>query len=63
MKAILEFDLSDPNEIEEFKRVNKSLYMALALLEIDKLEMSRKQRKQFLSILDEYKIDLEDIIS
>jgi hypothetical protein len=63
MKAILEFDLSDPNEIEEFKRVNKALYMALALLEIDKLEMSRKQRKQFLAILDEYKIDLEDIIS
>jgi hypothetical protein len=63
MKAILEFDLSDPNEIEEFKRVNKALYMALALLEIDKLEMTRKQRKQFLSILDEYKIDLEDIIS
>jgi hypothetical protein len=63
MKAILEFDLSDPNEIEEFKRVNKALYMALALLEIDKLEMTRKQRKQFLAILDEYKIDLEDIIS
>jgi hypothetical protein len=63
MKAILEFDLSDPNEIEEFKRVNKSLDMALALLEIEKLEMSRKQRKQFLAILDEYKIDLEDIIS
>jgi hypothetical protein len=37
--------------------------MALALLEIEKLEMSRKQRKQFLEILDEYKIDLEDIIS
>jgi hypothetical protein len=63
MKAILEFDLSDPNEIEEFKRVNKALYMALALLEIDKLEMTRKQRKQFLAILDEYKINLEDIIS
>jgi hypothetical protein len=63
MKAILEFDLSDPNEIEEFKRVNKALYMALALLEIDKLEMSRKQRKQFLAILDEYNINLEDIIS
>jgi hypothetical protein len=63
MKAILEFDLSDPNEIEEFKRVNKALYMALALLEIEKLEMSRKQRKQFLEILDDYKIDLEDIIS
>jgi hypothetical protein len=63
MKAILEFDLNDPNEIEEFKRVNKALYMALALLEIDKLEMTRKQRKQFLAILDEYKIDLEDIIS
>jgi hypothetical protein len=63
MKAILEFDLSDPNEIEEFKRVNKALYMALALLEIDKLEMTRKQRKQFLSILDEYNINLEDIIS
>jgi hypothetical protein len=63
MKAILEFDLSDPNEIEEFKRVNKALYMALALLEIDKLEMSRKQRKQFLAILDEYNINLEDIIT
>jgi len=63
MKAILEFDLSDPNEIEEFKRVNKALYMALALLEIDKLEMTRKQRKQFLAILDEYNINLEDIIS
>jgi hypothetical protein len=63
MKAVLEFDLNDPNEIESFKRVNKSLDMALALLEIEKLEMSKKQRKQFLAILDDYKIDLEDIIS
>jgi hypothetical protein len=63
MIATLQFDLNDPNEIESFKRVNKSLDMALALLEIEKLEMSKKQRKQFLSILDEYKIDLEDIIS
>jgi hypothetical protein len=63
MIATLQFDLNDPNEIESFKRVNKSLDMALALLEIEKLEMSRKQRKQFLAILDEYKIDLEDIIS
>jgi hypothetical protein len=63
MKAVLEFDLNDPNEIESFKRVNKSLDMALALLEIEKLEMSKKQRKQFLVERNDYKIDLEDIIS
>ena len=63
MIATLQFDLNDPNEIESFKRVNKSLEMALALLKIKELNMSRKMLKEINNILDEYKIDLEDIIS
>jgi hypothetical protein len=63
MIATIQFDLNDPNEIESFKRVNKSLEMALALLKIKELKMSRKMLKEINNILDEYKIDLEDIIS
>jgi hypothetical protein len=63
MIATIQFDLNDPNEIESFKRVNKSLEMALALLKIKELNMSRKMLKEINNILDEYKIDLEDIIS
>ena len=63
MIATIQFDLNDPNEIESFKRVNKSVEMALALLKIKELNMSRKMLKEINNILDEYKIDLEDIIS
>ena len=63
MEAILKFDLNDPDERQEFKRVNKSLELALALCYIDKMQMTKKQRTQFLEILDSYNINLEEIIS
>lgn len=34
MKAVLNFDLSDPSDAIEYKRVNKSLDLALALWEM-----------------------------
>ena len=35
MKATIEFDLSDPKEALDYRRVNKSRSMALALHEFD----------------------------
>jgi hypothetical protein len=63
MKLILEFDLNQQSEVEEFKRVQNSLPMALALLKITKLKMSQRMIKEINDILDEYKINLEDIVS
>jgi hypothetical protein len=63
MKLILEFDLNQQSEVEEFKRVQNSLPMALALLKITKLKMSQRMIKEINDILDEHKINLEDIVS
>lgn len=40
MKAKLIFDLSNPDEVIEYERVNKSLYMACALF--DMLQLRKK---------------------
>lgn len=40
MKAKLIFDLSNPDDTLEFKRVNKSLFMACALFDIVQLRKS-----------------------
>ena len=34
-KAILEFDLSNPDDVTDYKRVNKALDMAIALWDIE----------------------------
>jgi hypothetical protein len=34
-KAILEFDLSNPDDVTDYKRANKALDMAIALWDID----------------------------
>jgi len=34
-KAILEFDLSNPDDVTDYKRVNQALDMAIALWDID----------------------------
>ena len=34
-KAILEFDLTNPDDVTEYKRVNKALDMAIALWDIE----------------------------
>lgn len=44
-KAILEFDLSNPDDLLEFKRVTKSLDLALALFDI--LQLRKKLTRRF----------------
>lgn len=77
MEGVLKFNLDDPDDAEAFKRVNKSLNMALVLSEfansrkgIEYLveEMTTEEAVQriyakFFELLEDHYINLEEIIS
>jgi hypothetical protein len=63
LKAWLEFDLDFADEQEQFRRINKSLDMALALHKIQNLKTSAKTRTDIQEIFEEFGIRLEDICS
>ena len=78
-KAILEFDLSNPEDIQDYKRVNKALDMAVALWDIDQYLRSETKynenltqdaydalataRDKFYEILNERNIDMDEILN
>ena len=70
MKAVLTYDLSDPEDVEAFKRATNSLDMAVALFDIEQcLRLARKNShtdidKVSLEIFEIIKeINLENLIS
>ena len=69
-KAILEFDLNDPDESEYFRQISKSADMACVLVtlrdrfrEIEKYGKPPISREEFIALLFEYSINLDDICS
>ena len=78
-KAILEFDLSNPEDIQDYKRTNKTLDMAVALWDIDQYLRSETKynenltqdaydalataRDKFYEILNERNIDMDEILN
>lgn len=79
-KAILEFDLNEPDDIQEHRRVIKSLDLALAIWdivhntkkglewsldekEVDKYETLEMVYDRIHEILNQYHIDIDDLIS
>ena len=77
MKAILEFDLNDRDELEAHQRCIKALDLALALYEIgqelrritkygedeEKVKHTEEFKKSFYRILDEHGVVLDDLLS
>ena len=78
-KAILEFDLSNPEDIQDYKRTNKALDMAVALWDIDQYLRAQTKynekltqdaydalataRDKFYEILNERNIDMDEILN
>ena len=78
-KAILEFDLRDPEDVEVHKRVIKSLDLVLALWDIEEYLRSQtkyndnlskeaydaldKAREEFYNILKNRNISFDELIS
>jgi hypothetical protein len=56
-KAILEYDLKDPDDLMEFTRANKSLDISLCLWEI-----MYNTKKKFSSKIEEDKIDANELL-
>ncbi len=79
-KAILEFDLNQPEDLQEHRRVIKSTELALAIWdivyntkkglewslegkEVDKYETLEIVYDKIHEILNQYHIDIDDLIS
>jgi hypothetical protein len=72
MKAVLKFDLSNPEDQQEFYRVNKSLNMAVAIWEFDQWlrgeykhgenEHAYVFRENFREFLTDNDIDIERLL-
>jgi len=78
-KAILEFDLSNPDDTTDYKRVNKALDMAIALWDIDQYLRAETKyneeltqdaydalataREKFYQILNERGINIDEILN
>lgn len=62
MKAIIEFDLNEPDDVDAHKRATKSLDMALCLFNIEEMlrkkikysPMSKPARKEMEKVLQEF---------
>ena len=79
MKAILEFDLNEPDDAEAHKRAIKALDIMLALWDIEKYlraqtkynenltqeacDALEEARKEFYSILNKYSISFDELLS
>jgi hypothetical protein len=77
-KAILEFDLSNPDDVNDYKRTNQALDMALALWDIDQYLRAETKyneeltqdaydalataREKFYQILNEHNINMDEIL-
>ena len=77
-KAILEFDLSNPEDANDYKRANKALDMAIALWDIDQYLRAETKyneeltqdaydalataREKFYQILNERNINMDEIL-
>ena len=78
-KAILEFDLNEPDDVEAHKRAIKSIDMMLALWDIEKYLRAQTKynenltqeawdaleevRKEFYNILNKYNISFDELLS
>ena len=72
MKAILEFNLNEPEDITAHKRCVKALDMSLALWDIDQYlrseskykdnEMAQEIREKMFEIMGEYGLSFDDLI-
>ena len=78
-KAILEFDLSNSEDIQDYKRANKALDMAIALWDIDQYLRAQTKyneeltqdaydalataRDKFYEILNERNINMDEILN
>ena len=77
-KAILKYDLSDPEERQDFMRATKALDMASCLLAIQSLMRSYRKREdlpndamhvvdklseELYDLYNDYNIDLDNLIS
>ena len=62
-KAIIEFDLSDPDERMEHLRCIKSLDMALAIWKlVSESDFTEKDNKKLFEILDRYGINIDELV-
>jgi len=76
-KAIIEFDLSDPDDIIAHKRATKSLDLCLSIWDIEQYLRSKlkheslssteytfleKIQEDFYNILDKYHVNLDELI-
>ena len=78
-KAILEFDLNEPDDVQAHKRAVKALDMAMALWDMDEYLRQQlkyndkitgevydaldKAREQLRGFMNEHNVDLDELIS
>lgn len=77
MKALLKFNLDNPEDLTSYKRVNKSLDMALFIWDLSNLKRSYKNRdmtdkegilfddifNEIHDLFEKYDINIDDLVA
>jgi hypothetical protein len=63
MIAKFEFNMNEPDDRDAFLRHSKSLDMALCLWKLTRLNLPEKYREKIIEVIDEFKLDVDEMCS